>query len=159
MIRHPFRATLLTSLCGLLPLLASCGAPPKSLAELEPTELLELLHEEKSEVTLDNLVEVDLGRFRVTHPAADQHGPLLVSFQLAGLVYESKQPLLETKKVEFEKRFRDAVITLVQQAESDQLGDPRLSHFKAEILALLNSQLRARAVRDVIFSDFSVEPS
>ena len=136
-------------------LIAGCGeTKAKSVAELEASELLELIQGEQAGEAR-NLVEVDLGRFRISHAVTD--GQVLVQFHLIGLVVQRKQTRLAELLPRYDKRLRDAVISLVQRMETDHLMDPSLAFFKTEVVASINRVLQEQMLRDVAFSDFSLD--
>lgn len=148
-------ATLvLVALLGLL--LAGCSHPAPPSATLDPGELLALLHE-RQHGDARYFVEVDLGRFRVTHPLSSGDGQLYVQFHLIGLVPEDRRTHLEAIWPRFEKRVRDAIITLVQKTETAHLADPSLTFFKEEVVGTVNRVLQERLLADVAFSDFSTD--
>jgi hypothetical protein len=102
-------------------------------------------------------VEVEIGTFRVTHKLADQGEPLVVKFRLFGIVSESKEGRLHDELAKYEKRIRDAVISLVQKTEAEQLAEPGLKWLKAELVAAINRVVQDRALSCIAFSDFSLE--
>jgi hypothetical protein len=119
-------------------------------------ELLDLL-EIGGQHDPSRFVEVEIGTFRVTHRLADDQETMLVKFRLFGIVPESKQEQLHEELPRFEKRIRDAVISLVQKTEAEQLAEPGLRWLKAELVAAINRVVQDRALSDVAFSDFSLE--
>lgn len=135
---------------------AGCSSPASSTTGLDPGELLALLHE-RHQGDARFYVEVDLGRFRVTHPLASGEGHLFVQFHLIGLVPQDRRAHLEAIWPRFEKRVRDAIITLVQRTETAHLADPSLTFFKEEVVATVNRVLQERLLADVAFSDFSTD--
>jgi len=136
-------------------LVAGCGeTKARSLAELDAGELLELLQGEQPAESR-NLAEADLGRFRVSHSVTS--GQVLVQFHLIGLVAQPKQAHLAELLPRYDKRLRDAVISLVQKMDTDQLMDPSLAFFKTEIAAAINRVLNEQILKDVAFSDFSLD--
>jgi hypothetical protein len=141
-------------LAAALCLAAGCGkAKVQSPAALDAGELLELLQAELP-LAARNLVEHDLGRFRVSRAAEDR--PVQVQFHLIGVLPAEREERLAELLPEYDKRLRDAVISLVQRVEMDQLADPALAYFKTEIVSAVNGVLREPIVRDVAFSDFSI---
>lgn len=102
-------------------------------------------------------VEVEIGTFRVTHKLADQGEPLVVKFRLFGIVSKSKEGRLHEELSKYEKRIRDAVISLVQKTEAEQLAEPGLKWLKAELVAAINRVVQDRALSGIAFSDFSLE--
>src|SRR5262245_42081729 len=142
-------------LAGALCLVAGCSeTKAKSLAEMDAAELLDLIQGEQPTQSR-NLVEVDLGRFRVSH--AMDNGQVLVQFHLIGLIPQARQQHLAELLPQFEKRLRDAVISLVQKMETDQLMDPSLAFFKTELVAAVNRVLNEQLLKQVAFSDFSLD--
>ncbi|HEX5103814.1 MAG TPA: hypothetical protein VFV87_08395 [Pirellulaceae bacterium] len=154
------RPSVITSclLAACLPLLAGCGSSHSSAGQLEASELIELLAEQELKYDSQAYVEVDLGEFRVTHALAGGEGQILVRFHLFGIVPEERAAKLEQTLPHFQNRLRDAVIQLVQKTETEQFGDPGLAFFRAEVIAAVNRILQDRLLKDVAFSDFSVEP-
>lgn len=122
----------------------------------DASDLLDLL-EAGGQHDPSRFVEIDLGTFRVTHKLADEQHAVLVKFRLFGIVSENKQEHLHEELPKFDKRIRDAVISLVQKTEAEQLAEPSLKWLKAELVAAINRVVQDRALSDVAFSDFSME--
>jgi hypothetical protein len=118
--------------------------------------LLALL-QDRQKADAHNYVETDLGRFRVTHKQSDSEDPLYVQFHLFGIVPKDREAKLAQQWQKFERRSRDAVISLVQRCEVDQLCDPGLALLKEEVASAINQVLRQRLVIDVAFSDYSTD--
>lgn len=140
---------------GLLGL-GGCSKPEKTAAEMDASELLTLLHE-RQKVDAVNFVEIDLGRFRITHKVPGEEGLLYVQFHLFGVISQDRQKKLEELWPQFERRSRDAIISLVQRSETEQLCEPSLALLKEEVAATINRVLRERLLIDVVFSDFSTD--
>ena len=182
-VRHSSAASLLLTLVSVM--LASCGGgaghgggssgghagkessgsysdasgggnAPGSQAATNAKELLDLL-EIGGQQDPSRFVEVEIGSFRVTHRLADEKHTMLVKFRLVGIVPETKQEYLGEELPKFEKRIRDAVISLVQKTDVEQLAEPGLKWLKAELVAAINRVVQDRALQDVVFSDFSME--
>jgi flagellar basal body-associated protein FliL len=132
------------------------GTAPSSQAATNAKELLDLL-EIGGQQDPSRFVEVEIGSFRVTHRLADEKHTMLVKFRLVGIVPETKQEYLGEELPKFEKRIRDAVISLVQKTDVEQLAEPGLKWLKAELVAAINRVVQDRALQDVVFSDFSME--
>ncbi|HZN34008.1 MAG TPA: flagellar basal body-associated FliL family protein [Pirellulaceae bacterium] len=149
-------ATILILVLLLGFLIAGCGEKPRSVAELDASELLALIQDQQH---LDprNHVETDLGRFRITHPLAAGEGQMHVQFQLVAILPQARQERLAELLPPVEKRVRDAVISLVQRSETEYLTDPGLEYFKAEVVRAINRVLQEPLVVDVAFSDFSMD--
>ena len=139
-------------------LAAGCGSKAKSLAELDADQLLELLAT-KHTVTTKGSVELEMGKFRITHVSTGNEGQILVQFHLYGILLEQQQAKLATIYPQYEKRVRDAIISLVQRSDTDHLTDPSLVFFKTEVVAAINNVLQAPLLQDVVFSDFSIDPA
>ncbi len=102
-------------------------------------------------------VEMEIGTFRVTHKLANEGEPLVVKFRLFGIVSETKEERLHHELPKYDKRIRDAVISLIQKTESEQLAEPGLKGLKAELVAAINRVVQDRALSGIAFSDFSLE--
>ena len=137
--------------------LAGCGQGSSSAGQLEASELLELLEEQELKSDNQAYAEVDLGEYKVTHVLESGEGQILVRFHLFGIVPEAKHAKLEHSLEAYKNRLRGAVIQLVQETETEQLTDPGLAFFRSEVVAAINRVLEDRLVKDVAFSDFSVE--
>lgn len=132
------------------------GKAEKSTPGLDASELLALF-QEKHQVDAKNFVEVDMGRFRVVHSLGVNEGQLYVQFHLFGILPVDRQSRVTEKWPLYEKRARDAVISLVQATETEHLTDPSLAFFKEEIATTVNRVLQERIILDVVFSDFSMD--
>ncbi len=138
---------------------SSCSStekPPNASAEAN--EILDLINDSQKKIDPQGYVEVDLGKFRVTHAVGgtDNEALLLVDFQLYGVLPLERQAALEHALPTYNNRMRDAVISLVQRTDTEHLTDPSLAFFKAELAAAVNRVLQERLVKDVVFSNFSV---
>src|SRR5688572_15396304 len=76
------RWMLLAALPAGLALFTGCGQGASVSAELEASELFELLEEQQMRYDSQAYVEVDLGKFRVTHALSGEEGQLNVQFHL-----------------------------------------------------------------------------
>src|SRR5438105_7013774 len=110
-IRYWLISHLLTAIAIGVCLTTGCGGEPsKSAAEMDASELLALFNE-RQHVDAKNFCETELGRFRVTHKLASE-GQLYVQFHLIGVLPQDRQTRLGQLWPQFEKRARDAVISL-----------------------------------------------
>jgi hypothetical protein len=126
-------------------------------ASLEAAEILELINEGRDENDPRGDIEVDLGKFRVTHAVGDEEEVLLlVDFQLIAVLSGQKQAALEAALPAYSNRLRDMVISLLQSVDTEHLTDPSLAYLRAELIAGINRVLQQRLVKDVAFSNFSV---
>lgn len=144
--------------CAVLlsPAVGGCSKKEKSAAEMDAAELLNLLHE-RQHVDAHNFVEIDLGRFKVSHKLAGTDGALYVQFHLFGVVSTAREKNLTELWPKFEKRTRDAIISLIQRSETEHLCEPSLALLKEEVAATVNRVLRERLLIDVVFSDYSTD--
>jgi hypothetical protein len=134
---------------------AGCAEKSKSAAEMDASELLALF-QERQHVDAKHFVETDLGRFRVMHKLSTE-GQLYVQFHLFGILPVDRQARLAQLWPQYERRTRDAILSLVQRTETEHLSDPSLTLFKEEIAATVNRVLQERLLADVAFSDFSTD--
>jgi hypothetical protein len=103
-------------------------------------------------------VEIDLGSFKVTHPGPDKGDYLVkVKFHIFGVLPEQEQLDLEKSLEGRQQRMRDAVLSVVQRTHFDQLNDPALDAVKSELVASINRVLETNTLRDIAFSNFSME--
>ena len=137
--------------------LACTTSDGERAASLEAAEILELISEGREEYDPRGDIEVDLGRFRVTHSVGDtEEVLLLVDFQLFAVLSGQKQAALEAALPAYSNRLRDMVISLLQSVDTEHLTDPSLAYLRAEMIAGINRVLQQRLVKDVAFSNFSV---
>jgi flagellar basal body-associated protein FliL len=143
--------------CAAFTSLSCSSSEEKPAASLEAAEILELISDGQRRNDPKNDVEVDLGKFRVTHSVGESGEVLLlVDFQLFAVLPGEKQPAIDAALPTYSNRLRDAVISLVQSIDTEHLTDPSLAFLKAEIIAGANRVLQERLVKDVVFSNFSV---
>ncbi len=152
----PARTFLYLVWLAILGLFAGCGTKPRTVAELDASELLALIQEQQK---LDprNFVESDLGRFRVTHPLGGDNGQMHVQFHLIAILPQARKDRLAQVLPHVESRVRDAIISLVQRTETEYLTDPSLEYFKSEVVTTINRVLQEPLLVDVAFSDFSMD--
>lgn len=155
-LRFVLLTHLATAAALALCLCTGCSKPAKSAAELDASELLALL-QDRQKADARNFVETDFGRFRVTHKQSDRDDPLYVQFHLYGIVPKDREAKLSQLWPQFERRTRDAIISLVQRSDVDHLCDPGLAMLKEEVAAAINQVLHQRLVIDVAFSDYSTD--
>jgi hypothetical protein len=155
-LRFILLSHLATGIALALCLCTGCSTPAKTAAELDASDLLALL-QDRQKADAHNFIETDLGRFRVTHKQSDAEDPLYVQFHLYGIVPKDRQAKFSQQWPKFERRTRDAVISLVQRCEVDQLCDPSLALLKEEVSSAINQVLHQRLVIDVAFSDYSTD--
>lgn len=137
--------------------LIGCASRGKSVTELDASQLLELIQEQQPGDER-SYGELDLGRFRITHALASE-GQVLVQFHLFALLPPQQQAKLEERLPKYDKRIRDAVISLVQRTETEHLTDASLAFFKTELVGSINEVVQDRLVADVAFSDYSIDPT
>jgi hypothetical protein len=138
------------------PAASHASGTKKTHSGSDAAELLDLLEVGGSHDP-SRFVEVEIGNFRVTHKLVAEGEPLVVKFRLFAVVSESKERRLHEALPKYEKRIRDAVISLVQKTEAEQLAEPGLKWLKAELVAAINRVVQDRALSGIAFSDFSLE--
>ena len=134
--------------CTALTSLSCSSSEDQSAASLETTEILELINAGQRRNDPQNDIEIDLGKFRVTHAVGeDGEVLLLVDFQIYGVVSKQQQVALEAALPTYSNRLRDAVISLVQSIDTEHLTDPGLAFLKAEMIAEINRINRSSSSR------------
>jgi flagellar basal body-associated protein FliL len=151
-----WKLLFLPFLIALAPLLAGCGESGSQASEMEAMELLDMLEDQQMTHDPRTQIEVDLGRFRVTHANPGADGQLFVQFHLFGILPEARAAKLEEVRPHFENRLRDAIISLIQHSDVEQLSDPSMAFFRAELVGTINRVLQDRLVKDVAFSELSI---
>jgi hypothetical protein len=139
------------------PLLAGCGAETKASTAVDGIELLELLQQQDKQHDPTAFVELSLGDYMISRRGLGGEGILVIRFQLFGIVAANEQEKLTHELPAHEKRIRDAVISIVQRTDLDQLADPNLTYIKSEITLAANDVLRGRLIKNVVFSNFALE--
>lgn len=124
---------------------------------METNELLELLREDVKRHDPQSYSEFDLGEFRVTRSLGIEEGTLQVRFRLYGVLPDNKVPQFQTLAAHYDSRLRDAVLSLVQSCALSELTTPRLGAMKAQLTRSINEMLHTRALRDVVFSDLTMD--
>lgn len=147
---------ILALVAALTPLLAGCGESGSQASEMEAMELLDMLEDQQMTLDPRTQIEVDLGRFRVTHANPEADGQLFVQFHLFGILPEARAAKLEEVRPHYENRLRDAIISLIQHTEIEHLSDPSMAYFRAELVGTINRVLQDRLIKDVAFSELSI---
>jgi len=148
---------LLALATALLPVLSGCGGETKAATAVDGIELLDLLEQQDKQHDPRAFVEISLGDYMVSRRGLGGQGILVVRFQLFGIVAAMEQEKLTHELPAHEKRIRDAVISLTQRTDLDQIADPNLAYMKSEITLATNDVLRGRLIKNVVFSNFSLE--
>ena len=103
----------------------------------------------------EEVEEVELGTFNVTHYNPNTNTTLSIDFELYGSVLAEQQAefheLFEKNKV----RLREQVILTLHDAESKDLSDAGLGLIKRQILEKTNRALGQPLLREVLFSKFN----
>lgn len=150
------RFVVALSLASLLVLGAiGCSGKSDDVEALQTAALLELIDGHQAHDPHKS-VEVELGRFQITHPL-DRNGVLYIEFHLYGILPEERRADLQKSLPAHSVRIRDAVISLVQKTEADQFGDPELALLRAEMVTAINRVLQERLLKDVAFSELSIQ--
>lgn len=134
-----------------------CGSAPAPAAALSPAELLDILDDDLKRNDPQHFVEVELGKFKVSHNVRATDKAVMVKFHLFAVLPESRSEDFQRATAKFDKRIRDSVISIIQQSETERLTDAGLSSLKGEIIASINRLTRTRVLKDVVFSDFSLD--
>jgi len=105
--------------------------------------------------TEENITEVELGSFNITHFNPVTNSTLSIDFELYGAVLAENQAefteLFEKNKV----RVREQVLMTLHSAESKDLTDAGLGLIKRQILEKTNRALGHPLLKEVLFSKFN----
>jgi hypothetical protein len=135
---------------------AAAGHASRS-SGFETNELLELLQEDFRRHDPQGYSELDLGEFRVTRSLGLEEGTLQVRFHLYGVLSDDKMTQFKDRAAQYDSRLRDAVLSLVQSCDLGELATPRLGSLKSQLTRSINEMLRTRSLRDVVFSELTIE--
>jgi flagellar FliL protein len=129
---------------------------PQAAAKAEAEEKLPEPEEDESDSGKD-VVEFDLGEYRITSFQPMSSTTVRIDFHLYGMVLAGpkNEEELETQFKAKERRLRDLIFVVVRGAELSDLTDAGLGLLKRRILETTNKVLGKRLVHSVVFSDFS----
>lgn len=132
-----------------------CSAGNDDDAMLDTESLLARYEQDRRRQDPLHYSEKDLGEFLVTQ----RHEPDIyyVRFHLFGVIPDQKLSKFDAAHTSHQERVRSAVLSTVQKSNLHQLTDPTLSWLKAELITQINRNLQARLLRDVVFTDFSLQ--
>jgi len=125
----------------------------KNLQKTLPVTLVEGGHDDASHAP--NMLEVELGEYRITVTQPNGATALCVEFHLYGTVPEEE---VEHTKHLIERninRFRDQVLFEIRNSAPSDLADPGLALIKRRILEKSNTLFGKPILKSVIFSNFS----
>jgi hypothetical protein len=133
--------------------ISGCGASADDV--LDASALLERYERDRRKHDPLHFSEVDLGEFTVT-----QHrDPSIyyIRFHLYAVIPDSLVDQFEELRQSHGERVKASVRESVQSCDLDHLDDPALGWLKSEMIASINQVLQAPILRDVAFSEFSLE--
>ncbi len=142
---------LLVVACSVL---AGCSKP-KEDGMLDATALLAQYEQDRRRHDPLHFSEVDLGDFDVTR--AHNSAILYIRFHLYAIVPDGLVPQFEELQKTHGQRVKQEVRETVQSCGLDQLNDPGLGWLKSKLISSINEVIQAPLVRDVAFSEFSIE--
>lgn len=137
---------------------ASLAKPAPASAQVSDVErILSLIagKEKRHDPTL--YMEYDLGEYRVTHGSSDAERLTLLRIHVFAVLHGEEFTKFQTSLAGREKRVRDAVLSVVHRARYEQFEEPSLDTIKEELTAAINRVLEGPFVRDIAFSNFSME--
>lgn len=137
--------------------LVGCGGTKAPPAPFSSAELLDILDDDLKRVDPEHFVEIELGKFKISHAVRDTDATVMVKFHLYAVLPDNRREDFEIAIAKFDKRIRDAVISIIQHSETERLTDAGLNSLKGEIMASINRLTRTRVLKDVVFSEFSLD--
>ena len=133
-----------------------CGKSLDSEVQ-DPAEVLTQLDAKGKRHDPEKFVEVDLGMYAVTVPSTEECGPLFVRFKLFGVMPEGEANEFGDLLLKRSHRMRDGIMNTIRRSETQHIRDPSLNWVKSELIPNINRNLRCQALRDVVFTSFSLE--
>lgn len=146
-----FVAPLLLA-CGF----AGCGGNAPSSAKVDLVEILDQYEAKQRRHDPTNMVEVQVGEFSITRQIDDQGSVLYLNIDLYAVVWKEAEGQFVQRLETHQNRLRNRVITTLQEVDFEHLKDPDGGWLKSELVRSLSDELESRAVRDVVFTTFSL---
>ncbi len=153
------RNWLLIIFASLILIGTGCGSQSPE-ASLDPLNLLSHYKEKVPRHHPYDLVEMDLGAYAVTIGVQDNQVDVYrISFTATAILPKGELENIKKLAEEYQTRIRDMVNESAKTMSVDHMSDPHQAWLKSEILANLARMFKTRAVRDVVFSDYSFDRS
>jgi flagellar FliL protein len=103
----------------------------------------------------EDVDEVELGTFNITHFNPATNTTLSIDFELYGAVLAADQAEFHEQYEKNKNRLREQVIMTLHAAESKDLSDAGLGLLKRQILEKTNRALGQPLLKEVLFSKFN----
>ncbi len=133
------------------------AAPSSSSHVSDVEQILALIAGKEKRHDPNAYVEFDLGEYRVSHGDSAGESILLLKLHVYGVLHANDLAKFEGSLLGRELRLRDAVLSVIHRAPQEKLNEPALESVKEELVAAMNRVLQSGFVRDVAFSEFSME--
>jgi hypothetical protein len=141
-------------LVALSAVISGCSRPADD-SMLDASALLARYEKDRRRHDPLHFSELDLGKFDVTKRR--ETSILYIRFHLYAVIPDTLIPQFEELQQTHGERMRQTVRETAQSCDLDQLNDPSLGWLKSELISALNDVIQTPLVRDVVFSDFSLE--
>lgn len=133
---------------------SGCG-DSEGASVMDARSLLERYQRDRRRHDPLHFSEVEIGEFAVTQ----SQGPAIIyiRFHLFGVVPDSQLDAFRNRMETYGERVRAEVRATTQKCELKELHDPSLKWLKSELISSINHVVGSPMLRDVVFSDFSLE--
>lgn len=154
---RPLSLYVTTALSGILLTFIGCGGDNATDPALDPMQLIENVETRLTRHHPTKYSELDIGEFYVSLPIEGSIEIYRVTFNLCVIVAKTDSNRVEKLLEEHQAIIRDQVIATTQRIKEEKLHDPDLIWLKTELVAVLRSELKTTAIRDVVFSTMTLE--
>lgn len=137
-----------------LAVISGCGDAEHN-SVMDARALLERYQKDRRRHDPLNFSEVEIGKFAVTQ----RHKPSIfyIRFHLFAVVPDELLDQFNRHFGNYSERIRADVRATTQNCELKKLNDPALKWLKSELISSINQVIGEPLVRDVVFSEFSLE--
>ncbi|MFO7902121.1 MAG: hypothetical protein ACQESR_10730 [Planctomycetota bacterium] len=131
-----------------------CGDSERA-SVVDARSLLERYQEDRRRHDPLHFSEVEIGKFAVTQRR--EPAIFYIRFHLFGVVPDDRLDRFKSRMETYGERVRAEVRTTTQKCELKKLNDPSLKWLKSELISSINRVVGDPMLRDVVFSEFSLE--
>lgn len=137
-----------------LAVISGCGDAEQN-SVMDARALLERYQKDRRRHDPLNFSEVEIGKFAVTQ----RHKPAIfyIRFHLFAVVPDNLLDEFHRHLETYSERVRAEVRATTQKCELKKLNDPSLKWLKSELISSINHVIGEPILRDVVFSEFSLE--
>lgn len=133
-----------------------CGPEVPDSALLDPLHLIENFEPHPVRHHPTRLAEIQLGTFSIRRPSADLAEVVSIDFTASAVVPKRFLDNLTKVFEERKGRIADEINRIVKAASFEELNQVEMVYLKSELKPAVAKLLKTEEVRDIVFSDYSV---